>query len=246
MPGLVVLAILTGAVGVGLWYLGVRARRRTRRLVTTETLDAATLLALVGAAADSAGPGAFDQPVELSGPAMSGPNGTLRSPLTGTECLWHRHQITRRERRNTTDQDGKAVTETVNTVIASGRSEEPFAIGDPAILVRASTGVDAARKSLDELREPDRRSLDGAEILGLLHEEWVLGVGQQLFVQGRATDAGGRLSIVDPPGSGALLISTRTEAELTTAAESSARRFRTAALVAIAVAAALLLWAVVR
>ena len=231
MTGLLVTAAVAAILAVGLGLLARQAHAVRARLRLTETSSTATLTALAGAAADATGARSYAEHVELSGVADAGPGGLLTAELSGTPCVWHHHKVSRRWEERTRDRDGHHRTRTRTEVVTENRSREPFVLRDEhgEVLVVPETAVDRPRKVHSEFRpatERDGTSItlgslsvrlpSSRETLGYEYEEWVLTPGTPLFVQGEATDRQGRLEVRDSPA-GPLLVSTRTEQELTSA-----------------------------
>lgn len=244
--------ILGLAIAAGTFFMGRSTQRRRGHLLGVETLPTDTIRALCAAAGAAAGPGSFRQAVEVVGTAEPGPDGPLTSELSHTECVWHRHQITRRYRHHETDSQGKRTTRTREEVVAQNTSERPFLLRDPAgtISVLPSRPIDGATKTLSEFREPTTHDTattvrmgpleidlgGGDNTLGFEYEEWVLTPGTKVFVHGEATDAGGELAIVEPAGKAKLVISTKSETQLLETAEKEAAGLRMATFVGLGIA----------
>ncbi len=245
-------AIASAAIAGGLAWWGERARRRRTQLLGVETLTTGTIKALSEAAAAAAGPGAFRQQVEVVGviePAESGP---LISELSKTECVWHRHKVTRRYHHLERDSKGNETRSTREEVMTENTSKEPFLVrdADGSITIIPTRVVQGPRKSVSEFREPSTHdesasvslgpfelNLGGGDnTIGYQYEEWILPLGTKVFVQGDASDGGGELAIVEPEGSPKLIVSTKSESELLDAAAKEATGLRVAAAVAVALA----------
>lgn len=227
---------IAGLVGLVLaavfGYLASRARSRLRAMAGAETLTARELTALQEAAATAAGAGFFQHECEVVGVAEPGSNGVLRSELSDTECVWHRHIVTRKywttERRRNSNGDYRSHRVERQERVADAESSQPFSVRDQTgtVVVHPAGALDDMEQVVDRFEpedEADRRTEislgkfhlslpSGARegTIGYSYEEWVLRAGQRLYVLGEASDAGGELAFVKPS-----LVSTKNEAELT-------------------------------
>lgn len=223
------------AIGFGGWmfYQARGSQQAQRKLLGTETSTTGLLRELMTAATEAAGPGSFSEHVEVEGTAQPGAKGLLTSEVSKTECVWHRHQVTRKYKDVTTDSEGKRRTTTREEVVAKNTTKEPFLLrdADGDVTIVPSTAVKGARKSVSEFREAKGRNKqtklelgsfslslptadrDG-ETIGYQYEEWVLTADTPIFVQGEAVDRNGKLQIRDPKGKEKLLITTSSEDEL--------------------------------
>lgn len=255
----VIAALALAVAGVSWWRVSV-AKAAKLRLVSVETLGTEQLAALHQAAVAAAGTGAFAEAVELAGKTAPGPEGILVSPLSQTECVWHRQKVTRKYREVRHDSDGKRQVSTEEEVISDEKSSTPFYLVDAAgsVIIVPSQAPKGARKSVDRFDERGAetagtqiklgsieftlpRQTQDNDTLGYQYQEWVLTAGRDIFVQGEATDRSGRLEVKDPQGKAKLVISTKTEEELL---EEEDGKIRTGTLIsgialAVAVAAAI-------
>lgn len=237
MTGFLIAAAVAAVVaGFFLWQ-AQQAKGRKARLLAVETTSTGQLKALVDAAAEAAGPGAFAQPVELAGTAVAGPGGLLTSELSETPCVWHQHKVTHKYRERYKDRNGNRKTRTKEEVVTDHRSEVPFLLrdADGEIVVVPTRNVQGGRKVVSRFEDDDgdepRTELKigsfslnlptsrGDETIGYEYEEWVLLPDAKIFVQGEASDDGGQLEVREPRGKATLLISTRSEAALLDSAE---------------------------
>ncbi|UAL29127.1 E3 ubiquitin ligase family protein [Nocardioides rotundus] len=160
-----------------------------------------------------AGTGAPRALVELTGRVEPGEGGPLRSPLTGTECVWFHARVAARYRRKVDTGEGTARRRGREVVVRDESSRAPFLLRDAegAIPVVPSGRVSEAPQVLAELQPPDGREVTrgryfrrllaenaGFEVfLGHQCEEWVLPVGSPLLVVGEAV-AEGRVEVREP------------------------------------------------
>lgn len=227
---------IVGLVGLGIaafcGYVVVKARKRQHQMITTETMAVQDLHALRDASAEAAGPGFFRQKCEVVGVSGNGPDGPLTSELSSTECLWHRHVVTRKywetERRR--DSGGTYRTRRVEKTerVAERESDQPFTVTDStgSILVHPADGaLQDMRQVLDRF-EPHTGSTERTELsfgsfsfklpssrrdgtIGYRYEEWVLPAGRELYVLGEVNDERGELAFTAPD-----LVSTKDEETL--------------------------------
>jgi hypothetical protein len=231
----VILLVLGAVVGFFAW----RSKEKERKMITTETLTSQALGELAAAAATAAGPGAFRHTCEVTGTVQPGPGGALKSELSSTECVWHKHVVSRKywETRRVRDSDGDYRTRRVESWerVAERQSDQPFTLVDQT----GSVGVHAGGKEPDgreqvvdrfepsnEQRGTELRfggfslNLGGGRegTIGYKYEEWVLRPGRRLYVLGEATDASGSIVMTNPS-----IISTKDEQQLIQEARTSQR-----------------------
>ncbi|NED99741.1 E3 ubiquitin ligase family protein [Phytoactinopolyspora halotolerans] len=254
IAGLVAL-VVAGYCG----YLVYTSRRRQHEMITTETLTAQELQTLRDAAAEAAGAGYFQQKCEVVGKAEPGPAGTITSEISTTECVWHRHVITRKywttERRR--DSNGNYRTRRVEReeTVATRESEEPFHVRDHTgtILVRPKAGTFEHMRQVVDRFEPHDDSAEGTTLslgsfsftlpatrregtIGYKYTEWVLTPDTPVYVLGTAGDGGGELAVEDLS-----LVSTKDEEALLAAARKKERFALAGGIVAAVVAVGLIL-----
>ena len=224
--------LLLGACAAGL-FTAYTHREKLRGFLASEPVEIGTLRQLAEAAAASAGPGHFSQFVEVEGKAGPNRDGLLTSPISGTECVWHAHKVTREYEDVDYDSDGDRDVRRRSEVIDSGRSRDNIRLhGADGAAISVSPGrawVEGARKQVSEFRR-DGQAAQKTEIsfgsfnlslpsqrdggtLGFRYEEWVVLPGTHLYVQGEAVDKPSYLRIRNPEGERELVISTRPEEE---------------------------------
>lgn len=237
------------ALGVALvcGYFTYSYNRKMHAMVTTETYTVRQLGELRDAAAEAAGPGAFRQVCEVKGVARRGPEGPLASEIGGKKCVWHRHVVSRKYWDTQRDKDGNRRRVERTEKVAEMTSENPFAVEDETgrVLVHPKgTSIDDLPKVVDrfEREKPQRTKLKMGKFsmslpsgrsgtIGYRYEEWILKPGARLYVLGEASDGYGEL-VVEKPGGGPFVISTKDEMELI----QHARKFQRIAVVIGAVA----------
>ncbi|UYM07541.1 GIDE domain-containing protein [Solicola gregarius] len=211
-------------------FMIVLERRSIQRMTVTDTATAAELTALARAAVAAGGGGSFNHPAEVKGVVRFGPGGPLTSQLTDTRCVWFRHKV----EREFTERRGERTRRKTET-LTSSRSDEPFYVEDATgtVLVRPTVNIEKARKVIDEFREPgpaDGFAADNGVLpmlgglllgagartgtIGFRSREWVLEEGSRVYVLGEATDVDGEVVIGEPSDAQPLVISTRSESEL--------------------------------
>ena len=258
IAGLIALAV-AGFCG----YLILKARKRQRKMITTETFTAQELRTLQTAAAEAAGPGVFRQQCEVAGTAQPSSSGVLKSEISATECVWHKHVVTRKfwetERRRDSNGDYRNRRVEKKEKVADRESEQAFLITDEtgSILVHPGKAVEGADKVVDRF-EPEDEKEERTELsigsfslslpktrregtIGYEYEEWVLKPGRKLYVLGEAGDASGDLAIEAPS-----LVSTKDEETLLRETQSKQRLFLLGGVVAAVVGVVLIVIDVLR
>jgi hypothetical protein len=218
--------LLVVAAAAGFWARSQRGRLAA--LASTDTLPCDKLVA--------------DQACEVVGQAQPGPGGPLRAPGSGKACVWHRQKVTEHWEEWERDSQGKQRRVDRSNVVSDESSSSTFALRDAAgeVLVNPhGADVDDPVKSHD-VRTVKQEGM-AAELIGefvggrsdeeVEVEEWILPVGQRIYVRGQPTEMDGGLMMIDPGSH--YLISTRSEEELA----GSARLWATVATVGAAVAA---------
>ncbi|MDN5853662.1 MAG: E3 ubiquitin ligase family protein [Actinomycetia bacterium] len=234
-------------------------------MTTTETVTSADLVQLRTAAVAAGGDGGFSELVEVKGVVRIGPGGPLTSQLTDTECAWHRHKVERKYRDHYRDSDGDRRTRTKTETLISHRTEDTFYVEDATgkTLVRPSVVANKAKKVLDEFEEPKSEKskggggflatvgniakdmLDDEDTIGFRRREWVLKDGARIYVLGEASDADGELVVGEPSDGTKLLITTRTEEQMSEEKGKQGALFTIGgAVAAVAGVALVVIWAV--
>lgn len=260
IPYLVGAAVALAIAGYLFWQ-STQADKAHARLVGTETSTTALVAELARNAAEVAGPGSYEELVELEGVAVPGPGGLLKAELSGSECLWHRHKVTRRYTDVYRDDDGDRRTRTREEVVSDSQTKDPFHLrdADGEILLVPTARIDGARKSVSRFEPATEQGTsieigsfkldlpggdrDGATE-GFEYEEWVLLPETRIFVSGEATDRHGQLEVRGPRGAAKMLISTKSEDELLERHSKSARTSKLLAAVAGVAAVVLVVLAV--
>ena len=201
------------AVAVAAFFWHRSTGKRLAALASTETLPCTKLT--------------VDQACEVVGTAQPGPAAVLKGPASGRECVWWRHEVTEHWEEWTTDSNGKQTRNNRSRQVKDEASSDLFTLKDEAgqVLVSvAGATIDDPVKSFRE-RKDVQQSISEGLIDALLTndrdreievEEWILPVGEQLYVRGQPTDSEQGLMMVDPGDQ--FLISTRSEEELTSSA----------------------------
>lgn len=240
-----------------------KARSTVGELLGVETSTTAYVRQMHEAAVGAAGVGAYRERIELEGTVAPGPGGPLSSEISTTECVWHRHKVTRHYEEVRRDNEGRRRTSKRKDKMVDTSTREPFILRDETgeIAVVPVNGIRHARKSVSEFREADRRndSTDirfgsfslslprgnqGGGTLGYQYDEWVLAPGTRVFVSGDVVDRNGHLEVRAPEG-GRLLISTRSEDELLASSRKEEKRNTTFGYGGLALGAVLALAGVV-
>ncbi|AYY11510.1 hypothetical protein EF847_01010 [Actinobacteria bacterium YIM 96077] len=247
---------LAGAAVCG--YFVFRQRSLQKEMIETETFSVSEVQDMQSAAADAAGEGYFRQKCEIVGTAQPGPEGPIKSELSETECVWHKHVVTRKywttERRR--DSNGHYRERQVQRTekLVERETEEPFVVADETghIAVRPEGALEDVEKATDRF-EPHDESSNQSELaigsfklsiptkqregtVGYQYEEWILRPGQKLYVLGEATDEPGELMIANTS-----LISTKDEQTLLRETRSKLRLFSGGAALAAAIGVVIIL-----
>lgn len=227
-----IVGLVALAVAAFCGYLFYKARNQRHEMITTETMTAQELTSLQAAAAEAAGPGAFQQKCEVVGVAEPGPSGTVKSEISATECVWHRHVVTRKywttERRRESNGTYRTRRVEKEETVAERESQDPFYVRDSTgtVAVRPVTGALAHMRQVVDRFEPHTEAKEGTTLsigglnlslpatqregtVGYKYTEWVLTPGTNVYVLGVAGDASGELTIDNPT-----LVSTKNEETL--------------------------------
>jgi len=136
--------------------------------------------------------GGFSRDAAVVGYAHPGEDGPLRSPQTGTECVWWRRVV-----RTPYGHEGGS------QLLLEESSDRPFILveetGNITVDPRGTVAVQP-----EKVAEVPHYAPDGV----VVHEEWVLRPGTQVYVHGEVHDRDGGLT-VGPPAAEAFVISTR-------------------------------------
>ncbi|WP_433800579.1 GIDE domain-containing protein [Actinomycetospora sp. CA-084318] len=136
--------------------------------------------------------GGFSRTAAVVGHAHPAEEGPLRSPQTGTECVWWRRVV-----RTPYGHDGGSRT------LEEEASDRPFVLveetGNIAVDPRGTVAVQP-----EKVAEATTWGPEGA----VVHEEWVLRPGTELYVHGEVHDREGALTIAAPAAE-AFILSTR-------------------------------------
>ena len=221
----VVLLVLAAAAGGWAWW----SNRKLEELSAVETSTCGDMRQLADAVSVSAGGGAFRQRCELTGAAQPAYVGTVNAPQTGRECLWYRTKVTHEYYDYEYDHEtNRRRREKKSHTMKDEKSDIPFALDDgsgQAVIHPDDASIDAPVQVMDQMDEDTgdpmlhklientSRGWDIDESIGYKREEWLIPVGQQLFVQGEITDEDGHLRLRKPE-KGPFRVSTRSEQEL--------------------------------
>lgn len=178
--------------------------------------------------------------VKLAGHAVPGPDGPLRAPLSGLECVWYRSIVFRSLREpNSTLQlqpmnplapsDAPSYGATHRVGLRGQRlgsdtsSSSAFAISDGTATVRIdprTTDVDTDIFGVNErvvVHQSRRPSMAGNEFRGGLfgpdevHTEWVIPVGAEVLAVGTVRQSGVGTAELVRQGEDIVLVSTKSE-----------------------------------
>jgi hypothetical protein len=206
--------------------------------------------------------GSFAEYVTVTGTAQPGSGGPMTSPVSGTECVWHRVQVERRTRRTRRTGDNNATTtETHTETVSDVRSQVAFMISDGSGALPVEPER-AREESLELVREDVQSSMGsmfggmtlsigdvsiGSNAGGDVSEttrEWVIRTGSRLTVAGTLTDRRGDLALMtvqDVP----LVLSRLDHDELVAKEKKTQRTMMITALVMTVVGVGLLIGALI-
>jgi hypothetical protein len=203
-----VVLLLLGAGGI--WF-ATHVQREVHAMLAAETLSVPELERLRSISDELGARGSFRKICEVVGTAHPGPGGTLRSELTGTECVWHAHRVQRRYTEYYRDSEGRRRSCTQTETVAEHSSPDGFALLFDGHLIGVDHGgqrPDGVQQVTDRFepgpRRADRGLLealvgdDREETLGYQYTEWVLRPGTPMYVLGEVHDRHGALIIGRP------------------------------------------------
>lgn len=205
MTALGVAAVLV-LVAAGLLYARTQMTRGLERLAAATSCRPADVAAMP--------PGTL---VHVAGTAQPGPTGTLRSPVSATEVVWHRVCVTEERDVGSQGADGSTQSHTETKTVSDEASSDPFVIADDAGTMEVAPGGRPVVKDVALLTDDRRDRQDRDGWLGGIEygsyarrrtQEWGLPVGTHVHAVGvLATGPGGvaRLDVDTDPD---LVIST--------------------------------------
>jgi hypothetical protein len=229
---LIIAGVILLVVAVGAFFVARNRRKRLDALASTETVPCNALVA--------------EQACEVVGQAKPGPGGALTAPASAKPCVWYQQKVTQHWVEWERGSDGERHRESHSNVVSDESSPDLFTLRDEAgeVLVNPEgVSVDDPVKSYDVRSR--RNSLGGGDmfdkVLSVLDdrddeeievEEWIIPLDEKLYVRAKPVQVEAGL-IMNDPGDGHFLISTRSEEELS----GSAKTWGTVATVTAAVAA---------
>ena len=211
----IVALVLFVAAGVLAW-IAYKQHRRALAMAVTHTVRCVEVAS---------------GPCEVVGAAAPAGGTPLVAPFSGTHCVWHRSTVTEHYwdwewRGSGSNRRRERVRK--QKKVSDERSPANFLLDDGTGCVHIDTSaaqVDRPRQVFDRFRDAgsgggwnlsigpfDRGG--GDSTIGWAYEEWVILPGERLYVLGRAERIGDVIEI-GRPEDGELLVSTRSEAELT-------------------------------
>ncbi|MBB5915561.1 hypothetical protein BJY24_004473 [Nocardia transvalensis] len=239
--------LLVGAVAA--FVVMRRTKAELVAMISADTLSIPELEQFRGVSDELGARGGFRKISEVVGVAHPRPEGPLTAELSKTECVWYRYRIDRHyeevERR-----DGRRRVRKRTEKVAEHTSWEGYAVldehGNTIGVDPAGTAPDGVVQTVSRF-EPHHGDAESIEVfgfrlpggllgpssstIGFEYKEWIIPVGQRLFILGEVHDKIGPLVIGKPEGKGHFLISTRTEQEVR-AARVQRHRFLAAGVIA--------------
>lgn len=208
---MLIVGLILLVVAIGCFLLSKRSQKHLRTLQSVPTVPCSDVAQHAAAA----------RLCEVEGSAIPGPEGLLVAPFSQRQCLWYRAEV--RERfwqSNGNDNQRYEQTRTVS----DDQSDQPFGVADQGgrVLIQPrEASFDDVEESFDQF-EPSNGPLStsfgigvgiGNNAPGFERREWIVTEGQHLFVSGQA-NRGSRGPEMIKPENGRLLVSTRTEEQL--------------------------------
>ncbi|MHC1561959.1 E3 ubiquitin ligase family protein [Actinomycetospora sp. C-140] len=225
-----IVGLVLVALGVAGFLGAQRVRARRHAMIAAETLPIAELEEHRRTLADLGTVGGFRKICEVVGAAHPHPDGPLRAPQSGTECVWYRQTVVHRYSESYRDSDGDWQRRERSETVLDETSRQGYALVDSSGII----GVDPNGTAPDRPEKLHERFVPGApgpggfanalqgfmgqgssDSLGMTYTEWVIRPGQPLYVLGEVHDRIGPLVIGKPESSSDhFIVSTRSEEEL--------------------------------
>ncbi|PVZ10030.1 E3 ubiquitin ligase [Actinomycetospora cinnamomea] len=234
--GLVLLAL-----GVAGFFAAHGARARRHAMIAAETLPIAELEEHRSTLADLGGNGGFRKVCEVVGTAHPHPDGPLRAPQSGVECVWYRQTVAHKYTEHYRDSHGHWRRRERTDTVLDQTSHQGYALVDATGIIGVDpngTAPDGPEKVHENFVPggPERASGfaavvqgfmgHGSDTLGMVYTEWVIRPGRPLYILGEVHDRIGPLVIGKPESSSdPFIVSTRSEDELRADAVGSQRWF---------------------
>ncbi|HEX8104737.1 MAG TPA: GIDE domain-containing protein [Solirubrobacteraceae bacterium] len=228
-------------------YFFFDARGTLQAAQKSETLTCGEIDELSQAAAEAVGAGSFSHACEVAGVAVGAEHGPLHAPESGVECIWHRSTVTEHYWDWERDSDGDRRRVRKERQLSSHASETAFIVDDGTGKIPVDprgADIDGEEKVVDRMEDADdgrsgggsgfaslvanlgQSLMGGDSTIALEYEEWVIRSGARVYALGEVRDDGGRVRLAKP-AKGKMIISTRSEEEVT----GSARKTMTLAAV---------------
>lgn len=224
-----IVGLILVALGVAGFLMAQRTRARRHAMIAAETLPIAELEEHRRTLADLGTVGGFRKVCEVVGAAHPHPDGPLRAPQSGVECVWFRQTVVHKYSEQYRDSDGHWRRRERSETVLDDTSRQGYALVDDSGII----GVDpngVAPDRPEKLHEnfvpggPGPGGLGGmvqgffghgTDSLGMTYTEWVIRPGQRLYILGEVHDRIGPLVIGKPESSSdPFIVSTRSEEEL--------------------------------
>lgn len=219
-----IIGCVVAALGVLFVVIGWFSKKKLSAIQETSTADAG----MASQMADTAG----SNKVEIKG--VAGHEQPLVSPASGTQCVYYRHQVEQLHVTYDRDSQGRSYRREEWRTVADSERHLPFTVSDASGSVTVKPedakfvvekvidrqfgapgyeGPQAERSAVGEVIGTVIDSLDGRYEGGYRTSEWVVPVGQELYVLGNVfrTEKGAEVR----KGEGPFIISSKSEEELT-------------------------------
>ncbi|MFC1849618.1 E3 ubiquitin ligase family protein [candidate division CSSED10-310 bacterium] len=247
---MIIIGIILLLIAGGLFWGRMSTLKKLGDITITETSQIGTLVNTSKAVAEEIGSGSFAEYAEIKGVAKT--EQPLTAQFSGRECVYFRSQVIREWEEEEIERDSETGEERRHwerrsEVMSDNVSDPDFWIEDETgkINVHPKGAKIESIQVLDDFEQQDsgKISIDGGKlswgnfsfsigdsfsgrnILGYRFKEWIIPIDQRMYALGEASDSGGTLSLQKPKEKKTFLISTRSEEELTQAAEKSTALF---------------------
>lgn len=239
---MIIAGVICLALSAVAFYFFVDARRTLQAAQKTETLTCGEIDELSKAATEAVGAGSFSQACEVAGVAVGAESGPLTAPESGVDCVWHKTTLTEHYWDWERDSDGDRRRVRKERQLSSSTSEAVFLVDDGTGKIPVDpdgADIDGEEKVLDRMEDYDRGGgggggfasvmagigaslMGGDQTIGVQHQEWVIRTGARVYALGEVRDDRGRARLAKP-AKGKMLISTRSEEEITGSARTTMR-----------------------
>ncbi|HEU5086684.1 MAG TPA: E3 ubiquitin ligase family protein [Roseiflexaceae bacterium] len=236
--GYIVFGIILLVVGGLLFMVSRNEKSKLAAMTAADTYTTQMLADLHQRVTAGVGADALAQPVEVAGTIEC--DTPLTGPVSGKPCVAYTYTVSREYEEDVTEKndEGKTVTTTKKSSETEKHESQrvPFYIRDDAgRVLLLPDGAELDMLSAGERFDHPASSGGRVRTLGWRHTEKALPVGTRVFVLGTAVDHQGAPAIAKNPKGGQFIVSRKTEQELASDTQGSAKGFNIAAIVSAAI-----------